>query len=77
MIYTTMGKEVLADGAHFADAMSPEDADRIALAMNNLWPLHDAARAYFFAASNRTSALTAPALRDALNAVSNPRKAVA
>jgi len=34
MTFSTMGKEVLSDGAHFADAMSPEDAERIADALN-------------------------------------------
>jgi len=34
MTFSTMGKEVLSDGAHFADAMSPDDAERIADALN-------------------------------------------
>lgn len=32
--YTSMGKEVLFDGMHFGDTNSPEDAARVAEAMN-------------------------------------------
>ena len=35
MTFSTMGKEVLSNGAHFADAMTPEDAERIADALNS------------------------------------------
>ena len=32
--YTSMGKEILRDGAHFADALSPAAAEAIVLMLN-------------------------------------------
>lgn len=40
--YTSLGKEVLLDGAHFADATSPEDAARIAAALGRWLPIESA-----------------------------------
>lgn len=67
--FTSLGKQVLERGCHYADACNPLAAQAIADALNALpafHRLHSAAHAYLHASSDRTARLTAEPLRAAL-----------
>lgn len=63
--FTRMGKQILANGYHYADASDERAAEFILEALNAADAyerLHKAASDYFRAASDRTSRHAAPAL---------------
>lgn len=64
--FYNLGKQVLLNGKHYADAASVEVAEQIVYAGNTLPKLFHAAHAYFHATTDRTSRLAAPALSEAL-----------
>ena len=68
-IFTHVGKQVLANGHHYADAADVTAAECIVEALNGRNEhrrLRKAASDYFHATTDRTSRMAAPALRDAL-----------
>ena len=67
--FEALGKEILANGVHYADAADLKAAEFIVTALNErvaFARLHKAAHAYLHAASERTARIAAAELREAL-----------
>lgn len=67
--FTHTGKQVFANGKHFADAATVENASDMVWFLNRYPVLHTAASNYFHAVTDRTARLAAPALSEALSAL--------
>jgi hypothetical protein len=67
--FTSLGKQVLVNGKHFADAATVENAADMVWFLNRYPVLHEAASNYLHAMSDRTARIAASALREALSAI--------